>query len=93
MHGTAAAEAAVLQRRVGLDRGSEWRRGVEGSEKKPPNLDLSLGEGSDLSLMIGEVRSGSLGMDVQKARRQLKTMLKKPFYKQVECVLTKRSRV
>lgn len=53
MHGS----AAVLQRRVGLDTGSEWRRGVDGSEKKPPNLDLRLGEGSDLSLMIGEVRS------------------------------------
>lgn len=46
--------AVVLHRRDGLDTGRDWRRGVDGSEKKPLNLDLGLGLGSDLSLMIGE---------------------------------------
>lgn len=60
-----AGEAAVLHRRIGLDTGVwDGTRGVDGLEKNPVNLEPF---GSDLSLMIGESRSSSFGIDVQKA--------------------------
>lgn len=62
-----------------------------GSEKKPPSRERSVGLGVgsvlSLSLMIGEERSWSLGIDVQKARRQLNTIFL-AFSQQVGCVLT-----